>query len=158
MIPLAIAFSTPFQAGEEIGWRGFALPRLPGRLGLAGASLVLGVLWAAWHLPQFFIRDGGSYGQSFWVFGIQVIAISVTLAFLGIRTGRSLLLPMLTHSAINNSHDLVPSPPPSGAGAFGLSATPLAWITTALLWAVAIGFLAWMSRPEPRPRGATLDH
>src|SRR4030095_12964988 len=45
----------PVVASEEIGWRGFALPRLTERLGLRKASLVLGILWAAWHLPCFVV-------------------------------------------------------------------------------------------------------
>ena len=64
----AIILSTPVQAGEEIGWRGYALPRLAGHLGLAPASIVLGVLWACWHLPLFFIPGADTSGQSFPVY------------------------------------------------------------------------------------------
>ncbi len=82
MIPLAIAFSAPFQAGEEIGWRGYALPRLAARFGLARASLLLGTVWGCWHVPQFLIRDADTYRQSFWLFVIGVMSLSVIIAWL----------------------------------------------------------------------------
>ena len=144
VIPLAVAFSTPFQAGEEIGWRGYALPRLADSIGLRWASILLGVIWAVWHLPQFFIREGDTYGQPFLVFALQVIAISVALAWLWNGTRGSLLLPMLLHSAVNNSKDIVPSATPGANNTFGVHASPVAWLTLVLLWIGAVYFLARM--------------
>lgn len=146
LIPLAIAFSTPFQMGEEIGWRGYALPRLAARFGLARASLLLGVIWGCWHLPQFFIRESDTYRQSFVVYVLGVMALSVVLAWLWERTGRSLLLTMLLHAAWNNSKDIVPSGAAAGTGILGLHASLVSWLTLALLWACAAYFLADMRK------------
>jgi membrane protease YdiL (CAAX protease family) len=150
LVPLAIAFSTPFQAGEEVGWRGYALPRLTERFGLPLASVLLGIVWAVWHLPQFFIVEADTYGQSFPVFVIQVTALSVAMAWLYARTNGSLLLVMLMHSAVNNSKDIVPSAVSGGTSTFGLSASMVAWITVALLWICALCFLTHMPRWSPR--------
>jgi uncharacterized protein len=133
MIPLAIAVSTPFQAGEEIGWRGYALPRLAARFGLARASLLLGVIWAFWHLPQFYIADADTYRQSFLVWSAQVVAMSVAFAWLYARTGGSLLLVMLLHSAINNSKDIVPSGVDGAPGVFSIHAPAVSWLSLGLL-------------------------
>ena len=142
----AIAFSTPFQAGEEIGWRGYALPRLAARFGLVRASLLLGLIWACWHLPQFFIPEADTYGQSFFVYALQVTGLSVAMAWLYARTNGSLLLVMLLHSAVNNSKDIVPSAVPGAMSTFGLSASLVAWLTVTLLWICAAYFLARMGR------------
>jgi membrane protease YdiL (CAAX protease family) len=141
LIPVAIAFSAPFQIGEELGWRGFALPRIAERLGFPGASLLLGLIWGVWHLPQFFIREGDSYRQSFPLFVLSTTALSVVFAWLYARTGGSVLLTMLLHAAINNSKDIVPSPVIGGTGTFGLHPSLISWITLALLWACAGYFL-----------------
>jgi membrane protease YdiL (CAAX protease family) len=150
IIPLAIAFSTPFQAGEEIGWRGYALPRLAARFGLARASLLLGLIWACWHLPQFFIPEADTYHQSFFVYVLQVTALSVAFAWLYARTKGSLLLIMLLHSAVNNSKDIVPSAVPGATNTFGLSSSVVAWLTVALLWVCAAYFLFRMPTTEPQ--------
>lgn len=147
LIPFAILFSTPFQVGEELGWRGYALPRLAHRFGLARASLLLGVIWGCWHLPQFFIAAADTYKQSFPVFVLQVTALSVAMAWLWERANGSLLLTMLMHSAVNNSKDIVPSATSAGA-IFGLSASAVAWTTVVLLWVCAAYFLARMSRTK----------
>ena len=142
----AVFISTPVQAGEEIGWRGYALPRLAARFGWAWASIFLGLIWAFWHLPQFFIRETDTYGQSFLIFVLQVTALSVAMAWLYVRTKGSLLLTMLLHAAVNNTKDIVPSTLPGGTSSFGLHASPVGWITVILLWVCAICFLASMPR------------
>src|SRR5437879_12254569 len=142
----AIAFSTPYQAGEEIGWRGYALPRLAARFGLARASLLLGLIWACWHLPQFFIPEADTYRQSFLVYVLQVTALSVAMAWLYARTNGSLLLVMLLRSAVTNAKDIVPSALLGANRTFGLSASLVAWLTVTLLWIRAGYFLTTMRR------------
>jgi len=148
VIVVAIVISTPVQAGEEIGWRGYALPRLAARFGLARASVLLGLIWACWHLPQFFIPEADTYGQSFFVFVLQVTALSVGIAWLYAQTKGSLLLTMLMHSAVNNSKDIVPSAVPGATNTFGLSSSVVAWLTVAMLWVCAAYFLVRMPKLE----------
>lgn len=150
VIPLAVAFSTPFQAGEEIGWRGYALPRMAAHFGLGRASVLLGLIWAFWHLPQFFIPEADTYGQSFIVFVLQVTALSVAMAWLYAHTNGSLLLVMLMHSAVNNTKDIVPSAVPGATNTFGVSASLVAWVAVTLLWIGAAYFLVRMPKWDPR--------
>ena len=136
------------QAGEEIGWRGYALPRLAARFGFAGASVLLGVVWALWHLPLFFILGGDTVGQSFPLYLLQVIALSVAITWLYVHAKGSLLLTMLMHAAINNSKDIVSSAvPPSGVWTLGTST--VGWLTAALLWCFALYFLVRMKLYMP---------
>ena len=134
------------QSGEELGWRGYALPRLAACFGLGGASIVLGVIWACWHLPLFFLRGAETYGQSFPVYVLQVTALSVAIAWLYWRTHGSLLLTMLMHAAINNTKDIVPSVATSAANPFALSASRVSWLSLGLLWIAAAYFLVQMRK------------
>jgi len=141
---VATVLSTPVQAGEEIGWRGFALPRLARTVGLAPAAIIVGVAWAAWHLPLFYLLPAAdTYHQSFLVYGLGVTAISVAMAYLYRRSDNSLLLTMLMHAAVNNTKDIVPSAGPPG-GVWSLHATPVGWTSAGLMCAIASYFLVRM--------------
>lgn len=140
----AIVISTWVQAGEEVGWRGYALPRLSERFGLAAASVILGLLWATWHFPLFFFPASDKSGQSFPLYLLQVTAMSIAMAWLYWRTNGSLLLVMLLHAAANNTKDIVPSTVPGATNPFGFSASLVGWLTVAFLWIVGVVFLAQM--------------
>jgi membrane protease YdiL (CAAX protease family) len=143
MIPATI-LSTPVQSGEEVGWRGYALPGLAARIGLGPASVVLGAIWACWHLPFFFIQGVDKTGQSFPLYFLGVVALSVTIAWLYWRTNGSLLLTMVLHAAANNTKDIVPAATPGATNPWTFDALPIAWIVIGLYWVGGIYFLVRM--------------
>jgi membrane protease YdiL (CAAX protease family) len=140
----AILLSTWTQAGEEVGWRGYALPRLARHLGLGGASLLLGVIWALWHLPLFFMPGTDSVGQSFPIYLLHVTALSVAMAWLYWRTGGSLLLVMVMHASVNNTSGIVPAAVAGATDPLALNGSLVAWVTLVLAWGVAVPLLFWM--------------
>lgn len=148
VILVAMALSTPVQSGEEIGWRGYALPRLAGRMGFAWASVVLGIIWACWHLPLFFLTGADKFGQSFPLWAFEVVAFSVAITWLYAHTNGSLLLTMLMHSAVNQSLGIVPSALPHAGNPFSLHASPVMWLTTLFLWIPGVYFLVRMPRTK----------
>ncbi len=140
-------FSTPVQAGEELGWRGYALPHLAERIGPGPASLVIGVVWAAWHLPFFlWFPASDTFGQSFPLYLAQVTALSVVMAWVYLGSGGSLLTTMLMHAAVNNTKDIVPSTVAGAHDAFALSTSRVAWLSLLLLATVAGVLLVRMRR------------
>jgi membrane protease YdiL (CAAX protease family) len=143
-----IVVTTAGQAGEEIGWRGYALPRLAARIGLAKASLLLGVIWACWHLPLFFIPGLTQTGQSFAVYLLMVPALSVAIAWLYGHTNGSLLLAMPMHASINQTSKIVPMVDPAATNPLALSQSLVAWLILALLWIGAAYFLVRMPKAE----------
>ena len=137
---MATLISTPVQAGEEIGWRGYALPRLAQYIGYGPGALVLGVAWACWHLPQFFFAAADTYQQSFPMWSLEVIALSIAMAWLYTRTQGSLLLMMLMHAAVNNTKDIVPSVNASPTTAFSLNASLVMYLTVVMMWIASAYF------------------
>ena len=117
------------------------------RFGIATASIILGVIWAAWHLPFFFIPGADNAGQSFPIYLVAVTAISVAMAWLYVRTNQSLLLMMLMHASMDNTAGIVTSPVPATVDfPFAVPNSALPWITAAVFCASAIGFLIQMRK------------
>jgi len=91
--------------GEELGWRGFALPRLQEQYGPLRGSLLLGLLWGLWHLPLFLTTWEKPYESllGLLLFLVQTISFTVVLTWLFNHTRGSILLAMLCHSAYGAS-------------------------------------------------------
>ncbi len=100
--------------GEEFGWRGYALPILQKRYGWRISSLVLGIVWGAWHLPLFYIADTSQQHVPIILFMVSTVSMSVLFAWLVNRTGGSLILAILFHTAINYWSWIVPVVPNGG--------------------------------------------
>lgn len=86
---------------EEVAWRGFSLPRLQSRYNALLASLIVGVLWAVWHLPLLLNKGSVMSTYPLMPYLLQVIAISVVYTWIFNSTGGSLLIVTLFHAASN---------------------------------------------------------
>ena len=109
VVPSFIFLTIAAGVAEEFGWRGFLLPRLQTRHNALVSGLIVGVAWATWHVPLFFIKGTGQYEQ-----GLQggllpailgyaafVIAQSVQFTWLFNNTRGSVLLAAVFHGASN---------------------------------------------------------
>jgi membrane protease YdiL (CAAX protease family) len=111
-IILSILFASLFPFIEELGWRGYVLDRLQEKNSALVSSLILGVVWSAWHLPTFFIR--GSYQASlgigtpaFWLFLFSILPLTFAFTWIYNNTGRSTLAVILFHSMVNFTGELI---------------------------------------------------
>ncbi|WP_424005521.1 lysostaphin resistance A-like protein (plasmid) [Haloarcula salina] len=86
--------------GEEMGWRGYALPHLLKQYNTTIAALLIGIGWAAWHLPLFFIQGTRQSGL-FALYLVGVIGLSVIIAWLYTRSRGSVLLTTVFHAQWN---------------------------------------------------------
>jgi len=97
----------PFQ--EEWGWRGYALDRLQARWNALASSLLLGVIWGAWHLPLFFISGTIQSQTPIWGFMILILCGTILFTWLYNNTGGSILAAMLFHTMNNLSFFIFPT-------------------------------------------------
>ena len=91
--------------GEEMGWRGYVLPRLQAKHSALASSLILGVIWGLWHLPTFMAP--GTTG-SFALVVVDTVAKAVFLTWLYNNAQGSLLLTTLAHASWNTAGMFLP--------------------------------------------------
>jgi membrane protease YdiL (CAAX protease family) len=85
---------------EEIGWRGYALPRTLTALSPLQAALVLGIPWAMIHVPLY-LEGQMNGGSSIWSMVTQILSYSVILTWVYVGTGGSVLMTGLFHMLLN---------------------------------------------------------
>lgn len=124
---------------EELGWRGYGLDALRSRMNLLQASLLLGVIWAVWHLPLVFVQ--GSFQQellahpgAFITYFAAFFPSSIIMSWIYYRTNRSTLSAILFHFSGNAAGELF---------SIGPEARMIA-VLLGLLFAAAV---VWRERP-----------
>ena len=150
---LDIVFAFAFVAlinGEEVGWRGFALPRLQKSYGLPITVLVLGVLETLFHLPIFFNNGpsdaGGQNGMPFLAFLVTSVLAVVLFIWVYNATHGSLLIATLFHASMNAWSNILPFPAQS---------TDFLW-SVAVVQALVIGMILVAQRLRA-PRSVALE-
>ena len=148
---------------EEPGWRGFALPRLQERYAPVPATLVLGVIWAFWHLPLLPVDPGAAHGLA-WVVEegpmlilrvLNIVGFAFVLTWVYNGT-ESVLLALLTHAGVNTANStLIPIPMAAANGdaypAVLLTVTVAVWVVVVVLVALTRGRLGYADG-ESSPR------
>jgi membrane protease YdiL (CAAX protease family) len=120
--------------GEELGWRGFALPRLQEKRSPLVSSLILGFFWALWHLPYMLSAGSALAGRPFLLFLLNVMGISIIYTWLYNGTRRSTLLAILFHASGNTTAILLGAlVPAAGDPRVYLFGTALNWLLAIFL-------------------------
>jgi membrane protease YdiL (CAAX protease family) len=131
---------------EELGWRGFALPRLQARQTAFNSALALGLVWGLWHIPLYFVPGTGQFETvqgaaspafAIGAFVVWTIGLSILLTWLFNETRGSLVVAILFHASVN-----LGSYVPQAVGSTGAASTLYAVIT----WIVALTVVARWGR------------
>jgi hypothetical protein len=109
VVPMFLMLTIAAGMGEEFGWRGFLLPRLQTRHNALVSALIVGVVWAIWHIPLFFIKGTSQYDMqsqggllpAILGYSAFVIVSSIQFAWVFNNTKGSVLLAAVMHGASN---------------------------------------------------------
>jgi len=106
-VTLVIAIMSTLYLGplsEEAGWRGFALPRLQERFSALTSSVILGLIWACWHLPLYLVETR----MPFYIYLPLVTVLSILFTWLYNNTRGSLIIAVLAHFSFNFGASWIP--------------------------------------------------
>lgn len=145
-LPIVLAISVYMllfvALGEEVGWRGYALPALQARYGALLASVILGAIWALWHLPQFF-NPNTFYSNLPFVLQLAIqIPFAILITWVYNSTRGSVLMAMLLHAVFNAGGQLWKTIPeysvePPNAAEAAAQTVHVNLMVTIVLWVAA---------------------
>ena len=101
LLPALLLSGVVFGGLEEVGWRGYLQPVLQSRMSALMASLAVGVVWAVWHAPLFWLASTTQAEASLWWFALGAVGLSVVFAWVYNSSAGNLLLLVLLHAAVN---------------------------------------------------------
>jgi membrane protease YdiL (CAAX protease family) len=103
--PEQIAALVVFPLGEELGWRGFAHPRIVDRYGLVKGSLLLGAIWGVWHLAYSVTPEAGRFDAVTFAMTVSELPFyAVVVGWFFERTKRSMLVALAIHAGAHLDH------------------------------------------------------
>lgn len=141
LLPIFLGAVFTGALGEELGWRGTALPHLLARWNALASNLILGILWGLYHLPSFLLAGMPLHDAPLVAFMVASIGITTLMTWTFNRTAGSLIPVFLYHFAFNFLGN--------ATGIFG-DAT-LVWLWAGILGAVAMAVIAleWARFTQP---------
>ena len=159
LIPMIILITLLNGVGEELGWRGFMLPRLQSRYNALVSSLIVGFFWGLWHAPVYFIagtaqsilRSQVGFLAGLLLFILSTMAISMTFTWVFNNTRGSVLIAALLHGATNAWMNYFLTDPTGEVLGITIWSTAL-WVVLAVVLVVVYG-PAQLSRSGERQTG-----
>jgi len=109
MAPMVVLFAFPGAFAEELGWRGYVLPRLQNRFTALLSSIVVAIFWGAWHIPLLIyfgdlgVNDYAGYALAV----VNFIPVAIIYSWIYNNTQGSLLLVTLFHIGQQLSNNLL---------------------------------------------------
>jgi uncharacterized protein len=137
-VPLLVAVYLLGAAFEEIGWTGYATSRMEPQFGVMRTGLLIGIVWAAWHMIPWWLGQGHAAS---WVIGQSALTVLMRIVMVWIYSqgGQSLFASIVFHAMINTSDSMFPNN--------GSHYNP----TVVLLpMALLVAVIAFCSRPHSR--------
>ena len=137
-----LAFFVIFFLGgplqEEFGWRGYATDRLQEKFNALWTGIIMGLLWASWHLPLFFIpREESYYNRPVWGMVLTTTLVTILFTWIYNNTNRSIFATLIFHTMFNWSNTFFPT--------FETDIGGLLFFGLAI---VLVGVIVWQSGPE----------
>jgi hypothetical protein len=131
------------SVGEELGWRGYALPILLDRTSPVVASIIVGSVWALWHLPLIWIPGTAQAAIPFGYFALAVLASSFVYTAVFQLTKPSIIAVMLLHTMEDASLSIAQAgwPQATDGGVFWFT-----YLGILVLTGTAVAFLLGRSR------------